>query len=144
MKKFCLIFSICLSAGLMGQSRGSAADTDTSKEPRIEAQIMPEFKGGEQEMYQFLAQNVRYPEEAMKNGVQGRAVVKFVVNEDGTIGEISILKDPGSGLGDEAVRLVKMMPAWTPGSHNGEYVKVWFTLPIKFELDESKPRKRGR
>jgi protein TonB len=95
---------------------------------------MPEFPGGENALMEFLRKNLHYPATAREQGVEGRVIVRFVVNEAGLISEISILRDIGSGCGAEAVRVVKMMPKWKPGKQNGKPVKTYYTLPVMFQL----------
>lgn len=95
---------------------------------------MPEFEGGVQNLLQFLKANITYPEEAKKNGTQGRVVVQFVVDKDGSITDAKIVKSVSSELDAEALRVVKIMPKWTPGEQKGEKVRVKFTLPVQFQL----------
>lgn len=96
---------------------------------------MPEYPGGNEAMMAFLRKNLRYPETAKETGVEGRVIVRFVVNEDGTISDITILRDIGAGCGAEAVHVVKMMPKWKPGKQNGKAVKTYFNLPVMFRLN---------
>ena len=95
----------------------------------------PEFPGGQSAMLQFLAQNIQYPEDARKNGIQGRVALSFVVEKDGSLSTIQVLRDIGGGCGQEAVRIVKMMPKWTPGMQRNRPVRVKYTLPVSFKLD---------
>jgi protein TonB len=83
----------------------------------------------------FLQKNIRYPNLARENGLEGKVIVKFYVDTDGTVREPVVLKDGvGGGCGDEAMRVVKSMPKWTPGSQRGKTVKVYYTLPVTFKL----------
>jgi TonB family protein len=95
----------------------------------------PEFKGGVSEMYKFIANEIRYPAEALQNGIEGRVFVKFVVDKEGKPRDFEILKSLGYGLEAEAIRVLKLMPNWNPGKQNGEKVNVYFTMPIFFKLD---------
>jgi periplasmic protein TonB len=95
---------------------------------------MPTFPGGQQALMDYLAKNIRYPAAARENGIQGSVVLQFVVDETGNISSIQVLRDIGGGCADEAVRVVKAMPQWTPGKQNGAAVKVYFTLPVAFRL----------
>ena len=88
----------------------------------------------QQAMLTFLYKAIKYPELAKQNCVQGTAVVSFVVERDGTITDVQLVRDPGAGTGKEALRVVKDMPAWIPGRQNGQTVRVRFNLPIKFKL----------
>ena len=83
---------------------------------------------------QFLRQEVKYPKEASKDGVQGRVVVQFVVEKDGSISEVEVVKKVNEHLDAEAVRVVNAMPKWKPGKQKGENVRVKYTLPISFRL----------
>lgn len=95
---------------------------------------MPEFEGGMDGMMSFLQKNIKYPAEAKENGTQGRVVVQFVVNKDGSIDEPKVVKSVSPELDAEALRVVKAMPKWTPGEQRGEKVRVQFTLPVLFKL----------
>ena len=95
---------------------------------------MPEFPGGQEAMIDFLSQNINYPETAAKNKIEGRVVLQFVVEKTGEIGEIKVLRSVDEELDAEAVRVVKSMPNFIPGRHNGRDVAVWFCLPISFKL----------
>ena len=95
---------------------------------------MPSFPGGEFKMYEFLAMNVRYPQRARIDGYSGTVYVRFVVEPDGSITNIEVAKGVGGGCSEEAVRVVKMMPNWTPGEAFGKKVRVTYTLPINFRL----------
>jgi periplasmic protein TonB len=101
----------------------------------FDIQKQPSFPGGEVELQKFLRDNIKYPALARENNIQGTAALSFVVNKDGSISDVVILKDPGGGCGKEAVRVVQSMPRWSPGEANGNAVKVKFTLPVKFRLE---------
>ena len=94
----------------------------------------PKFPGGEAELYKYLNKNIRYPEIAAQNNIQGRVVVQFVVEKDGSVGEVKVVRGVDPDLDKEAVRVVKSMPKFIPGKMNGQNVRVWHTLPIKFTL----------
>lgn len=93
-----------------------------------------EFPGGQGALMKWLSQNVRYPEAAQQNDVQGRVVVKFVVEKDGSIGAATIAKGVDKDLDREALRVVKKMPKWQPGKNNGVAVRSYFNLPVVFKL----------
>lgn len=95
---------------------------------------MPEFPGGQQELMNFLMKNVKYPKEATDKGTQGRVVVQFVVNKDGSVVEPTVVKSVSPELDQEALRVVKMMPRWKPGRQNGEDVRVKYNIPVVFRL----------
>jgi len=96
---------------------------------------MPEFPGGQAAIAEYLYKNLRYPEMAKENNIQGRVSVKFVVNEEGNVSDVQVVKGIGGGCDEEAVRVVKKMPSWKAGKQNGRAVKVWYTLPITFKLE---------
>ena len=92
----------------------------------------PEFAGGYDAMKAFLRDNIRYPEDAQKQGVDGTVYVSMIINEDGSVTDVKLLRGVSASIDAEAVRVVKMMPPWTPGKQNGQNVKVRFNIPIKF------------
>lgn len=98
------------------------------------AERMPQFKGGESELYKFIADNLRYPSRAAEAGIQGRVTVKFIVDVNGNILNPKITRRIDSSLEEEALRIVRLMPKWIPGQINGQNVSVYFTLPIQFKL----------
>ena len=93
-----------------------------------------EFPGGQAALMKWLSQNIRYPEQAAANDIQGRVIVKFVVEKDGSIGATEILKGVDKDLDREALRVVKKMPKWQPGKNNGVAVRSYFNLPVTFKL----------
>lgn len=96
---------------------------------------MPEFPGGQGELMKFLSQTVRYPVKAQELGKQGRVIVTFIVNEDGSIDDdIKVIRSVDTALDNEAIRVIKAMPKWTPGTQRGKAVRVNYTLPINFKL----------
>jgi protein TonB len=102
--------------------------------PLINVPEMPEFPGGDAERITFLKNNLTYPEDAKELGVTGTVYLGFIVERDGSISNITILRGIGGGCDEEAVRVVNMMPKWKPGRQQGHAVRVQFTLPIKFTL----------
>lgn len=120
------------------KAASKAADEPADAEPEVfnVVEKMPEFEGGVQNLLQFLKANITYPEEAKKNGTQGRVVVQFVVDKDGSITDANIVKSVSPELDAEALRVVKIMPKWTPGEQKGEKVRVKFTLPVQFKLPD--------
>lgn len=96
---------------------------------------MPEYPGGIREMYGFIGKNLKYPTRAQKANVSGKVFAKFVVEPDGSLGNVQILKGIGFGCDEEAERVLKSMPKWNPGKQNGRKVRVYFTMPISFVLE---------
>ena len=101
-----------------------------------------EFPGGLEAMMKFLGENVKYPVEAQKNGVEGRVICNFVIMKDGTITDVNVVRGIDSLLDAEAVRVIESMPKWKPGKHRGEEVNVRYTLPINFRLNKEETEKR--
>ena len=95
---------------------------------------MPEFPGGMAECMKFLAKNIKYPTIAQENGVQGRVIVQFVVNKDGTIVDPVVVRSVDPYLDKEALRVIKAMPKWKPGKQRGKAVRVKYTVPVTFRL----------
>ena len=96
---------------------------------------MPEFPGGSQAMFKYLAENIQYPAIAKENNIQGRVVCSFTVNKDGSLSNIEVVLSGGdASLDKEAVRVIKSMPKWKPGMQLGKPVRVQYTIPVKFQL----------
>ncbi len=95
---------------------------------------MPEFPGGEKEMYKFLSKNVKYPSQSKNLGKEGKVYVSFVVEKDGSISNVEIMKGVEKNLDAEASRVIKSMPNWKPGKQRNQLVRVRFVLPISFKL----------
>lgn len=102
--------------------------------PYVVVEKMPEFAGGYEALMRYLRNHLRYPSEALRAQAEGRVYVSFVVQADGTIADISVPKGLGFGLDEEAQRVVRQMPAWTPGQQAHHAVPVRFTLPITFRI----------
>lgn len=113
-----------------------AAPVEDPEESRIHVVVerMPEFPGGEAAMNQFINRTIRYPVIAQENGIQGRVVVQFVVNTDGKIVDVEVVRGVEESLDKEAIRVVKAMPPWNPGRQGGKNVRVKYTLPIRFRI----------
>lgn len=94
----------------------------------------PGYPGGEEARISYLQQNIKYPEEAKELGIQGKVFVTFVVEVDGSITDVRVLRGIGGGCDEEAIRVVRSMPKWVPGKQRGVPVRVQFNLPIKFTL----------
>ena len=95
---------------------------------------MPAFPGGEAKLMEYVSKNVKYPQIARETGVQGRVYVNFVVEPDGSVSNVSVLRGIGGGCDEEAVRVVKNMPKWKPGKQRGKAVRVSYMLPVNFKL----------
>jgi protein TonB len=95
---------------------------------------MPQFPGGPNALFEYLSKNIKYPVVAEENGVQGRVIVTFVVERDGSITDVKVVKSVDPSLDKEATRVVKSMPHWIPGKQNGSAVRVKYTVPVTFRL----------
>ena len=95
---------------------------------------MPKYPGGGDAMEQFINNNIKYPAEAKSKNIQGKVYVQFVVEKDGSISDVTIRRGAHKLLNQEAIRVVKLMPNWVPGSTRGKTVRVRYTLPITFSL----------
>ncbi|MDO5446721.1 MAG: energy transducer TonB [Prevotellaceae bacterium] len=95
---------------------------------------MPDFPGGMSALMQYLSKHIKYPVVAEENGIQGRVIVTFVVEKNGSITDVQVVKSVDPSLDKEAVRVVKSMPNWIPGKQNGSAVRVKYTLPVTFRL----------
>lgn|SRR5574344_589407 len=92
------------------------------------------FPGGYDKLMEYLSKNIKYPQQARETGTKGRVMLTFVVERDGSITDIKVLRDIGSGCGEEAIRVVKIMPKWTPAKQRGKAVRQQFNLPVVFNL----------
>ncbi|GEM_PF-457470 len=110
---------------------------DATENVLIAAEQMPQYPGGDRAVMQFVADHLVYPQECADSAIQGRVVVKFVINKDGSIGETQVLRSPHPLLSAEAVRVVKMLSGFQPGMSDGKPVAVWFTLPVHFKLQDN-------
>ncbi len=110
---------------------------EATKEPEVFTVVedMPEFPGGQAELFKYLQKNLEYPPLAKENNIQGRVVIEFVVDENGKITNPRVVKDIGWGCGEAALKVVKSMPRWKPGKQRNKPVSVRYNLPVRFQLD---------
>jgi len=99
---------------------------------------MPSYPGGENERNRFLAENINYPSKARDARIQGTTYISFIIDKEGSVTDVKVLRGIGGGCDEEAIRVVKLMPKWNPGKQNGKNVRVLFNMPIQFRLDKSK------
>ncbi len=104
--------------------------------PFLTVEENPTFAGGTSEMYRFLAKNLKYPAMAQRANIQGKVFLKFIIEKDGSITAVDVMKGIGFGCDEEAARVVKLMPNWKAGRQNGRNVRVMFTIPVFFKLDD--------
>ncbi len=114
-----------------GSVEGSAEQRD---EILILADEMPEFPGGESALFQFLSSSIRYPGEALRNDIEGRVYVEFVVDRYGKITRVNVKRGIHPSLDQEALRVIESMPDWKPGVKDGKFVNVLYTVPINFQI----------
>ena len=126
-----LLATLFLFCGTTVFAQDANEDTDKAYEVVDE---MPSFTGGQGALMQFLANNVKYPTVAFENGVQGRVLVSFIVERDGSLSNVKVERSVDPSLDKEAVRVVKAMPKWQPGKAKGSTVRVKFTVPITFRM----------
>jgi len=103
-------------------------------EPYIHVEEMPEFPGGDKALLEFIGKNLKYPQEAMDNNIAGRVYIQFVVQSDGSVGRIQVLKGVDPLIDNEAVRVVGLLPKMKPGKQNGVPVPVWYSVPVTFQI----------
>ncbi|MBE0661458.1 MAG: energy transducer TonB [Bacteroidales bacterium] len=109
--------------------------TDISEEIFIVVEEPPSFNGGDEARIKYISENIKYPEEARAKGIQGTVFVTFVVEADGSVSDVKILRGIGGGCDEEAVRVIESMPKWIPGKQRGQAVRVQFNMPIRFVLE---------
>lgn len=98
-------------------------------------EVMPQFPGGQTAMLKYIMENIKYPKQIMEEGIQGRVTVSFIVEKDGRVSNVRLLRSVQPLLDKEAVRVVKSMPKWSPGKQKGKPVRVRFNLPVMFKLN---------
>lgn len=140
MKAKHLLVSILCQMALCGYAKAplqtvSTFDGATTMMQQENVEQNPEFPGGQEALMKYLSTNMKYPAKAQENGIEGRVLVKFVVNTDGTISDAAIQKSVDPDLDAEALRVVNAMPKWNPGKKDGEVVRTSFTMPIVFRLN---------
>lgn len=114
----------------------SNATIDSDQTIYEAVEIMPSFPGGASELFKFLKENIKYPNYAQENSLQGRVICQFVVAKDGSISDVVVVRSIHTTLDNEAIRVIKSMPKWTPGIQKGKIVRTKYTLPVAFKLTE--------
>ncbi len=109
-------------------------EAEETDEPVIFAEKQPEFPGGISAFYAYVAQNVNYPKPAIRQGVSGKVFVQFVIDRDGSLSGLEVVKGIGAGCDEEALRVVRNSPLWNPGKQRGKPVRVRMVVPISFQL----------
>lgn len=119
------------------ENKSKTDNTNTTERVHVVSETMPEFPGGQYALFKFISKNLNYPKDAKKKGIQGKVMVQFIVEKDGTIGNIRIYKGISPELDKEAIRVFSLptMPKWKPGTSDGVAVRVRYSVPIIFKLD---------
>jgi TonB family protein len=137
-----IVFALMLVLPVMAQN----SKKPYPPKPKLPAQLkngvyfmvddQPAFPGGNKAMSNYLAKNVKYPKADLEKNLQGRAVVQFVVEPDGRLTDIKVVRSPSTAMGEEAARVFKNSPKWKPGTVKGKVVRAQFTVPVNFTLGE--------
>ena len=133
MKKL-LLMSLMAMLGLTTVSAQKTVVAQKNQQVFDVVEQMPEYPGGIQALLDYLMENVKYPEDAEKQKIEGRVIAIFVVETDGSISNVEVVKPVFPSLDAEAVRVLSGMPKWTPGKQSGKTVRVKYTVPINFQL----------
>lgn len=148
MKQHSLIFLYLLMCGFCFSAKAQSNNIETQKNPCAEVLtedggfitdktaviVEPSYKGGDEKLYKFLADNLNYPDKARERRITGTVVLKFVVEKDGSITNIEITKSVARDIDEECIRVVKKMPRWKPGTVNGKPARFNYCQPIAFDL----------
>ena len=156
MKKTLLSSMIIILMGLLGACSSNTSDKTSLPEQSVSenetatpvaievpdtlgktydaVEVMPEFPGGSAELLKYLSTHIKYPTMSQEMGSQGRVIVQFVVDKDGTISNPEVVRGVDPYLDKEAIRVISSMPKWTPGVQNGKKVRVKYTVPVSFRL----------
>lgn len=133
MKKIALILLVALSG--FSLSKAQTTNAEEKIYTFVALENPPKFPGGIAEFYKFLGENIKYPEAAYQNKIQGNVFVSFVVEKDGSITNVKVDKGLGYGTDEEATRVLSVSPNWIAGTQNGKAVRVKYNIPIKFALN---------
>ena len=132
MKK--LLFILLFILPFNGFSQQNSEKDSTNERIYTSVEVQPVFPGGEDEMYKYLAKNIKYPKKERRKNIQGRVFITFVVTEVGEIKDARVLRGVSKAIDEEALRVINSMPKWKPGTQNGTPVNVQFNIPINFTL----------
>jgi protein TonB len=116
------------------QVQEEVKEEEAPQEVFVVVEEMPTFPGGEKALFEYIYANIQYPEIAKENNIQGRVILRFCVTYKGGVDQVSILKPVDPSLDNEAIRVIKTLPAWKPGKQGGKPVNVWYSLPVVFQL----------
>jgi protein TonB len=105
---------------------------------------MPTYPGGETALFQYIADSLKYPQEAIETGIVGIVMTSFIILEDGSVGSVKVEQGIGAGCDEAAIAVIENMPNWVPARKGGRAVKVQYMMPIQFDLQEVNPNKRKK
>lgn len=140
-RKFAIFITLIASASIMAfaATMPTANYVSVTEEPEAlelaEVEVKPTFPGGEAAMYKFLCEQIQYPAAAVEDGASGKVIVQFVIEKDGSVSNVKVLRGKHPALDREAVRVVKLMPDWTPGRLGDKPVRCIYCLPINFSFN---------
>jgi TonB family protein len=129
------IFTLNADAQKPAAAQDKAPQPVIKQEAYQQVDVMPEFPGGDRALLKFIADSVHYPKDAKEHSIQGKVITRFMVMEDGSVSNVSVLKGVSPSMDAESVRVVKMLPKFTPGILKGKAVPVWYMVPITFALN---------
>jgi len=134
-----ILVIIFLSLYLLGNQAFSQTEifsntSDTTIYSYEDVDSKPDFAGGDEARRDFLLKNLKYPQKARESGTLGKVYISFVLEKDGSISNLILLKGIGDGCDEEALRVIQLMPKWIPAKKNGEYVRVRFNLPLQYSF----------
>lgn len=136
MKKVLFVLALLLSAHTAMHAQSNQNTERNASDEKIfdVVEQPPSFPGGQAALMSYLSKSVKYPQEAMEDNVQGRVIVGFIVEKDGSVSNAKIIRGVDSALDKEAIRIVMSMPKWTPGRQNGRNVRTKYNVPVNFKL----------
>ncbi len=136
MRKVLFVLALLLSAHTAMYAQSNQRTERNASDEKIfdVVEQPPSFPGGQAALMSYLSKSVKYPEEALKDNVQGRVIVGFIVEKDGSVSNAKIIRGVDSALDKEAIRIVMSMPKWTPGRQNGKNVRTKYNVPVNFKL----------
>lgn len=136
MKKVLFVLVLLLSVHTVMHAQSNQSTERNASDEKIfdVVEQPPSFPGGQAALMSYLSKSVKYPEEALKDNVQGRVIVGFIVEKDGSVSNAKIIRSVDSALDKEAIRIVMSMPKWTPGRQNGRNVRTKYNVPVNFKL----------
>ncbi len=134
MKKTALIALIMLLG--FSLSKAQTATNEDKIYSFVAMENPPKFPGGMAKFYKFISQNIKYPDQAKKDSIQGNVFISFVIEKNGSLTNIKVDRKLGYGTDEEAIRVLKLSPNWEPGTQDGKPVRVKYNIPIRFNLDK--------